>query len=260
MKKVLVTGAGTGLGKLMAIALAKAGNQVIASVYALSEIESLKEFAVKQNVNLTVEKLDISNAEDRERAATWNVDVLINNAGIAETGPLAEIPMEHFKRNFDVNVFSALALTQSIIQNMVKSNIAGQIIFISSVAGLITKALTGPYCATKHAIEAMAEVLSEELKDYNIKVTVVNPGPYDTGFNDAQMLEMKKWYDPKKNFTQLTEDSFKFPLEQYSPEELIERIVKVVSGEVKLFRNLLPESFVDIVKDYQADLWVKENN
>lgn len=259
MNKILVTGAGTGLGKLMALALANKGYQVIATVHSLEQVALLKQTALENKVELTVEKLDISDVLDREKAFKWNVDVLINNAGIAETGPLAEIPMEYFRRNFEVNVFSTLALTQGIVQQMVHRGIAGKVIFISSIAGIITKPLTGPYCATKHALEAIAEVMSEELKDHNIQVSLVNPGPYDTGFNDAQMQEMKKWYNPQKNFTRLTEDSFKFPLKQYQPDELIERIVQIVSGEVQLFRNLLPESFVDVVKDYQSSLWTKNS-
>ncbi|AMW79427.1 short-chain dehydrogenase/reductase [Acinetobacter sp. TGL-Y2] len=258
MKRVLVTGAGTGLGKLMSIALAKKGYKVIATVYSLEHVDSLNKVALENDIEFTIEKLDISDAYDREKAFEWDVDVLINNAGIAETGPLAEIPMEYFRRNFEVNVFSTLALTQGIVQGMVKRGIEGKVIFISSIAGIITKPLTGPYCATKHALEAIAEVMHEELKDYNIQISLVNPGPYDTGFNDAQMKEMKKWYDSEKNFTHLTEDSFKFPLEQYQPDELIERVVKIVSGESNLFRNLLPEKFIDVVKDYQSDLWVKQ--
>lgn len=258
MKKVLVTGAGTGLGKLMSIALAKKGYQVIAAVYSQEHVASLKNEATKNGIELRVEKLDIADACDREKAFEWDVDVLINNAGIAETGPLAEIPMEYFRKNFEVNVFSTLALTQGIVQRMVKKGVEGKIIFISSIAGIITKPLTGPYCATKHAIEAIAEVMHEELKDHKIQISLVNPGPYDTGFNDAQMQEMRKWYDSEKNFTQLTEESFKFPLDQYQPDELIERVVKIVSGEANLFRNLLPEKFVDVVKDYQSELWVKK--
>lgn len=82
MNKILVTGAGTGLGKLMALALANKGYQVIATVHSLEQVALLKQTALENKVELTVEKLDISDVLDREKAFEWNVDVLINNAGI----------------------------------------------------------------------------------------------------------------------------------------------------------------------------------
>ena len=87
--------------------------------------------------------------------------MLISNAGVMQTGPVAEISMENVRRNFETNVFGTLALTQGFARQMVKRG-SGKIVIVTSMGGLVTVPFAGVYCATKHALEALAEALKAE--------------------------------------------------------------------------------------------------
>lgn len=162
MATVLITGAGTGFGKGTAFLLAK-NHQVIAGVEIAAQIFSLEQEAKAQGLdNIRFEKLDIADPKDREKAAAWDIDVLVNNAGISKAGSLVDIPEKNLREQFEVNVFGTMLLTQEFARKMVDKH-SGKIIFISSVAGLSAGPLIGAYSASKHAIEAFAKALDGEL-------------------------------------------------------------------------------------------------
>jgi NAD(P)-dependent dehydrogenase (short-subunit alcohol dehydrogenase family) len=96
------------------------------------------------------------------------------------------VPLDLLKSGFEVNVFGMVAMSQAVIPGM-KAKGAGRIINMSSVAGVLSGAMTAPYAMTKHAVEAFTVALRAELAPYGIDVTKLNPGPYDTGFNDAMV-------------------------------------------------------------------------
>ncbi len=154
---------------------------------------------------------------------------------------------------FETNVFANLELTQGFVRRMVEQKRGGKVLFVSSIAGLITGPYTGPYCASKHALEAFAEALHAELKPFGIQVGTINPGPYQTGFNDRMMETWKRWYDPQRHFTD--HSGVRFPFEQYDPEEMIARMVELAEADEGPFRTLLPQAFVEVVKDEQAQAW-----
>lgn len=147
-KTILITGASSGFGKGTAIGLAKKGHHVIAGV----QVEPLKtillEEAKKGGVTLEDIVLDVTKESDRQWAFnTYEIDVLMSNAGIMETGPVAEIPMENVRRNFEVNVFAPIQLVQGFLPQMVKRG-SGKVIFTSSMGGLITVPFASIYTAT----------------------------------------------------------------------------------------------------------------
>lgn len=257
-KKILITGAGSGLGKGTALQLAKNGHNVIACVELLPQVTQLREEAKKNNISLTVEQVNIKDPLDREFAWKFDdIDVLYNNAGISEAGALADIPLPLVREVFETNVFANLEFTQGFIKNMVKRK-KGKIIFVSSVAGFIGGALTGAYVASKHALEGIATVMSNELAPFGIQIATVNPGPFDTGFNDRMMETIKKWYDPKVNL--IDQSNPKFPYEQYDPKEMIDKMVEVAESDEGLYRNICPKEFIDVVKKTEADNWTKKQN
>ncbi|MEN1379330.1 short-chain dehydrogenase, partial [Pseudomonas aeruginosa] len=104
-----------------------------------------------------------------------------------------------------------------------------------------------------HALEAFAEALHAVLKPFGIQVGTINPGPYQTGFNDRMMETWKRWYDPQRHFTD--HSGVRFPFEQYDPEEMIARMVELAEADEGPFRTLLPEAFVEVVKDEQVQAW-----
>jgi short-subunit dehydrogenase len=139
-------------------------------------------------------KLDVLNEIDRAHARGLKIDVLFNNAGIMESGPMVEIPMSVFRSVFETNVFAALELAQGFGRAMVKRG-SGRIVWTSSVAGLVKVPFDGAYAASKHAVEGICSAMHEELKPYGVEVVTVNPGAFRTGFNDTGMESMDQWWD-----------------------------------------------------------------
>jgi NAD(P)-dependent dehydrogenase (short-subunit alcohol dehydrogenase family) len=189
-RTILVTGAGSGFGKGAAIELAARGHAVIATTETAEQADALRS----EHPELTTMKLDVTVAEDVERAADLEVDVLINNAGMGVMGPMATVPMEKVRAVFEVNVFGMIAMSQAVIPGM-KDRGWGRIINVSSVAGILASPLTSPYSMTKHAVEAFTKSLRGELAPHGIDVTKVNPGPYNTGFNDRMVDGITEYID-----------------------------------------------------------------
>ncbi|MBY8604920.1 SDR family oxidoreductase [Burkholderia arboris] len=254
-KRILITGAGTGFGREVALRLAERGHDVTAGVRVTTEIDALTAAAAQRGTALRAIKLDVTSVHDRARAAELDIDVLVNNAGVGEAGALVDLPVEIVRELFDVNVFGPLELTQQIARGMLARR-HGKIVFVSSIAGLITGPFTGAYCASKHAVESVAEAMHAELAPHGIRVAVVNPGPYSTGFNDRMMETTRRWHDPAVHT--VTPERLTFPLEQYDPEEMIAKMVDVIDSDGGAFRNLLPESSEAFVRAEQARAWERQ--
>jgi short-subunit dehydrogenase len=194
MANVLITGCRGGIGLDAAKRLASRGHNVYATVHSESSIEGTKASFGPNAGNVTVEKLDITSPADREKAGVWDIDVLINNAALGDSGPLAEIDMDRLKRPMEVNVFSALELTRRFIPSMAAKK-RGRIIFIGSIAGLIPTPFLAPYGMTKFALEGLAFALRTELKPFGIHVVMVNPGGYNTAFNQLNIGKKYGWIE-----------------------------------------------------------------
>ena len=253
-KKILITGAGSGFGKSVAFKLAKLGYKVIATVEAVAQIQTLKDEAHQQGLNIQFEKLDITNDIDREFISNFEIDILLNNAGISEGGAVVDIPEYRLREQFEVNVFGTILLTQKFAKQFVERK-SGKIIFISSVAGLTTDPFTGAYSASKHAIEAFAEALNKELHEHNVKIATVNPGPILTGFNDRMFETWKHWYPEDQANTVFDYSQLAFPHKQYDPEQVSDIIVRVVTEEQKNYRNLAPKEIEADAKKQMAEKW-----
>lgn len=193
-KKILITGARQGMGRDYGFALARRGHHVFATTETERQAEELKQEADQKQIKLKIAKLDIRDESDYDQAVEFAPDVLINNAAIGESGPLAEIPMEHLRANFETNVYGTIALTQAVLKDMIKRE-NGQVIIISSVGGKIVLPYLGAYNMTKFALEAAAEAFRQELSHRGIKISVVEPGAIDTGFNERMIATKYKWFD-----------------------------------------------------------------
>lgn len=254
----LITGAGTGIGKGIAFALAKDGHKVIAGVETLSEVSAVTLEVAEKKLDLLVEKLDITDPVDRDRANEWDVDVLLNNAGISEGGSLIDIPEERLRNQFEVNVFGTILLTQKVARKMIQKG-RGKIIFMSSVSGLMADPLSGPYGGSKFTLEGFAESLSKELQEFGVQVATINPGPYLTGFNDREFETWQTWQDdPAERIFDY--DQLAFPYEQFDPEKAVKEAVKVVTSEATPYRNVIPKAMSALVKKRQKDLWSRNTD
>jgi NAD(P)-dependent dehydrogenase (short-subunit alcohol dehydrogenase family) len=237
-KTVLITGSGSGFGKGAALALAERGHTVIATTETEAQAEALRAEAP----HLMVEKLDITSA-DIAKAGEWDLDVLINNAGAGQTGPLADVPLDRVRHLYEVNVFGTLAITQRVVPRMVAKG-AGRIIIVSSIAGVVSGPAFGPYSMTKHALEAMGKAMRAELAGQGVDVKLLNPGPYLTGFNDRMADSMWEWFGadsvnaPATPLFEMMRDLV--TKGQMDPAEVVTRIVELTEAETTTENNFVP--------------------
>jgi NAD(P)-dependent dehydrogenase (short-subunit alcohol dehydrogenase family) len=261
-KTILVTGAGSGFGEGAAIGLAQNGHAVIATVQVSPQVMPLRQKAAKLGLdNLRVERLDLTDPYDIEQAAKWDFDVLWNNAGQGESGPVWEIPIDLVRRNYEINVFLPLVLTQKVVQKWVSQGRRGKVVFTSSMGGLFTPANWGTYVSTKHALEAIAEALQQELRPYDILVQTINPGAYFTGYNETMADNAFRWLDDGRNFTRREDlrkgfdDFFATPEGRMDPQEMIDRMIEIVPADTGKFRNVMPRAIEDMLKAHQLQAW-----
>ena len=257
MKKVLITGAGTGFGHEVAMRLAEKGFDVIGAVEIYAQVQPLKREAATRGVTLQVEKVDVTLEGDRKKALAWNVEILVNNAGVLEGGSVVDIPALNMRREFEVNVIGPLLLTQGIAKQMVKRG-EGRIVWVSSREGINVNPFTGIYSASKHAVEAIAETMSAELQEFGIEVATINPGPFLTGFNDRGFQTWQGWEDdPSQRLFDYSK--LAFPRAQFDPEPVYATMTAVAAGEIDIYRNLEPKSMIEETKKNIDAPWTKKN-
>jgi NAD(P)-dependent dehydrogenase (short-subunit alcohol dehydrogenase family) len=261
-KTILITGAGSGFGKAAGIGLAQKGHRVIATAQISPQVAELRREAAELGLrNLQVEKLDLLDPYDVAHAQTWDIDVLWNNAGVGESGPVSEIPLDLVRRNYEVNVFKPLELTQGFIRKWIPAEKKAKIVFTSSMGGLFTPAGWGTYVSTKHALESIAEALQQELAPFGIQVQTINPGAYLTGYNETMADTAFRWLDDSRNFTKretlrATFDSLLAQPEGHlDPKEMIDRMIEIVPADTGKFRNVVPKFVEDMLKRSQAEAW-----
>lgn len=183
-KVILVTGASSGMGKLSAQDLIKAGHTVYAVARSVDKMKDLEAMGGH------IMKMDVTNEEDIERVVAkvieeqGRIDVLWNNAGYGLYGPVEDLSMENAQQQFEVNVYGVARLTKKVLPYM-RQQKDGLIINTSSMGGKIYTPLGAWYHASKHAIEGFSDCLRMEVKEFGIKVVVLEPGAINTGFNAA---------------------------------------------------------------------------
>lgn len=262
-KTILITGAGSGFGRSAAIGMARNGHNVIATAQASSQVTPLREEvqALGLGERVRVERLDLTDPYDIVQAQKWDFDVLWNNAGMGEAGPVWEIPIDLVRKNYEVNVFLPLVLTQGVVRNWVSRGKKGKVVFTSSMGGLFTPANWGVYVSTKHALEAIAEALQQELAAHGVKVQTINPGAYYTGYNETMADNPFRWLDDEKHFTRRADlrkgfdDFFATPEGRMDPQEMIDRMIEIVPADDGKFRNVVPLAIEDMLKAHQLQAW-----
>lgn len=185
----LVTGASSGIGKATAIALKEAGFLTYATAPDAGKLEELR---AKGCETLALDVTDENSMREAVKTAERHngaVQVLVNNAGYGQYGPIEEIPIDDVRRNFEVNVFGLLRMCQLALPGMRRHG-AGRIINLSSVAGEMSQPGSGIYHATKHAIEAIDEALRIEVSYFNIQVIGILPGPVNTHFDEVAIAQI----------------------------------------------------------------------
>lgn len=197
MASVLITGTSKGIGFETALAFARAGHTVHATMRNPAG-SPLAEIADREKLPITVSVLDVDSDDSvRNAFATLqngnSIDILVNNAGLERAGSVEELSLEDFRAVMETNYFGSLRCIKAVLPGM-RQRRSGCIINVTSVAGRIATPPLTPYTATKWALEALSEGLAAEMKMFGVRVAIVEPGIIDTAM--ARRMEDRGDHSP----------------------------------------------------------------
>jgi NAD(P)-dependent dehydrogenase (short-subunit alcohol dehydrogenase family) len=181
MSTILITGTSTGIGFATAISIARSGRHVSATMRNPDGGEELRAAIEKEDLPVDIYRLDVDDdssvneAVARAAAEHGPIEGLVNNAGIGMSGAVEELPLARFRQCMETNFFGALRCIQAVVPDM-RERRNGCIVNVTSVAGRIASPPQAAYASSKWALEALSEVLAAEVKAYNVRVAVVEPG------------------------------------------------------------------------------------
>jgi NAD(P)-dependent dehydrogenase (short-subunit alcohol dehydrogenase family) len=181
MAVILVTGSSTGISQEAVIHLAQCGHRVFASCRNPATATELNDRITASGLDIEVLPLDlldqatITRCVDSVIAKAGRIDVLVSNAGIGAGGALEETPLETIKEVYESNVFGTLAVMQTVIPHLRKQG-SGRLVNVTSLAAVNVFGCHGTYSSSKAAMEAMCTALSQELAQFNIEVSLIEPG------------------------------------------------------------------------------------
>ncbi|TMN18642.1 oxidoreductase [Pseudoxanthomonas sp. X-1] len=189
-RHLLITGVSSGFGRSLAQEALAAGHRVVGTVRSAQAVEAFEALAPGRAVARVLDVTDtaaIVPVVEGIEAELGAIDVLVNNAGYGHEGVLEESPLEEMRRQFEVNVFGAVAMIQAVLPHM-RARRAGHILNITSMGGFITMPGIAYYCGSKFALEGIGEVLVKEVADLGIRVTSVAPGSFRTDWAGRSMV------------------------------------------------------------------------
>ncbi|HCH0556894.1 TPA: oxidoreductase [Pseudomonas aeruginosa] len=189
-RHLLITGVSSGFGRALAQEALAAGHRVVGTVRSAQAVEAFEALAPGRAVARVLDVTDtaaIVPVVEGIEVELGAIDVLVNNAGYGHEGVLEESPLEEMRRQFEVNVFGAVAMIQAVLPHM-RARRAGHILNITSMGGFITMPGIAYYCGSKFALEGIGEVLGKEVADLGIRVTSVAPGSFRTDWAGRSMV------------------------------------------------------------------------
>jgi NAD(P)-dependent dehydrogenase (short-subunit alcohol dehydrogenase family) len=265
MSSVLITGTSKGIGLEAALAFGRAGHKVHATMRNPSQAPALAEKAAREKLPIFVSTLDVDSDESVSQAIAaihkehGPIDVLVNNAGVERAGSVEELPLADFRAVMETNYFGAIRCIQALAPHMRKRQ-SGCIINVTSVAGRISSAPLAPYTSSKWALEALSEALAGEMKTFNVRVAIVEPGIIDTAM--ARRIgdrAVESPYRQRERFSSL----FAASLEHPAPPSLVgQKILEIVeSGTWQLRHPVGPDAvpFLEWRRKMTDEEWVALN-
>jgi NAD(P)-dependent dehydrogenase (short-subunit alcohol dehydrogenase family) len=190
MPSVLITGASRGIGRATALRLSAAGWDVTAGVRQEKDAEALTAASTGPIKTVFLDVTDEDHIAGLDAKLPQQLDAIVNSAGIVVGGPVEAVPAAELRRQLEVNVVGQAAVTQVVLPRLRASR--GRVIFLSSVSGLISTPMMGPYSASKFALEGLADALRMELAPWGVRVILIEPAQTDTDLwrhADAQLKE-----------------------------------------------------------------------
>lgn len=265
MKTVLITGSSRGIGLETALAFGREGYQVFATLRNPERATGLKQIIEEESLPVSIHAMDVNSDESvrsciREIIQKFGtIDVLVNNAGLGINGSIEELPMSEFKAVMETNYFGVIRCIKNVLPEMRKKK-SGCIINVSSVSGRLASSPLGPYSASKFALEAMSETLAQEVKPFNIRVRIVQPGIIDTDMAHEISEEDNSIYPNSKRMADLFTASLQNPT---SSTIVADKILEAAdSNNWKLRHPVGPDAipFIDWRFSMSDEEWVNWNS
>ncbi len=264
MASILITGTSKGIGFEAALAFARAGHQVFATMRNPAQSPTLAEAAAREKLPILISRMDVdsdASVQDAIAAILKNgpIDVLVNNAGVEAVGSVEELPLSTFRSVMETNYFGVIRCVQALAPSM-RQRRSGCIINVSSVSGRISSPPLTAYCASKWALEALSEALAGEMKSFNVRVALVEPGIIDTAM--ARRIEnpdTESPYGQSARFAILFAHSLKTPV---PPSLVADKILEVADSETWQLRHAVgPDAlpFIQWRSRMTDEEWVDTN-
>ena len=265
MASVLITGTSKGIGLEAALAFGRAGHKVHATMRNPSQSPDLAETAAREKLPITVSTMDVDSDPSVSHAIAaihkdhGPIDVLVNNAGVERAGSVEELSLAEFRAVMETNYFGALRCVQALAPHM-RQRRSGCMINVTSIGGRITSAPLTAYNASKWALEALSEALAGEMKTFNVRVAIVEPGIIDTAMaRRIRDQPNQSLYRQRARFASLFAAALKNPA---SPSLVAQKIVDIAeSGTWQLRHPVGPDAapFLEWRRQMTDEEWVDLN-
>jgi NAD(P)-dependent dehydrogenase (short-subunit alcohol dehydrogenase family) len=252
-KLIFITGVSSGFGRALAREALAAGHRVAGT---LRSAEAVVPFEALAPGRAFARILDVTDFEaigpvvDEVEANVGPISVLVNNAGYGHEGVLEESPLSELQRQFDVNVFGAVAMMRAVLPHM-RSRRAGHILNITSMGGFITMPGIAYYCGSKFALEGISEVLGKEVSELGIRVTAVAPGSFRTDWAGRSMVRTARsipdydsLFDPVRERRQAVSGK-----QLGDPDQAARAMLKIIDSDAPPSHLLLGSDALTLVRD-----------
>ena len=206
----VVTGSSTGIGYEISLALARSGFLTYATMRNLSKRDRIQSIADKERLPIRVTQLDVTDDHSVKTAINsivseaGRIDILVNNAGFGVVGPFEDVAIDEIKKQYETNFYGVIRVTQAVLPIM-RRQMSGRIINISSGAGRFGYPGGSAYVSSKFALEGLSECMVYELERFGIKVVLVEPGFIKTNFGNNSVVA-KKAQDPSSPYAKLMQE------------------------------------------------------
>jgi len=260
-KIAVVTGSSSGIGLLTAVELALNGYSVVATMRDLANRSRLEEAAKTADVHdrLDLRRLDITEFDSLPRAVEaivsdhGHIDVLVNNAGFSTAGFAEDMTLVELRHQFETNFFGNVAMTKAVLPVMRKQK-SGHVITVTSVGGLVGQPMLGAYCASKFALEGWSESLRIETRSLGIRVSLVEPGAYDTDIWERNVVIAKGALDPASPNKERSQRFAEFVKSSAKQRKDAREVASLI---VRIAQNLNPKLRYLIGGDAKLQVWLK---
>jgi NAD(P)-dependent dehydrogenase (short-subunit alcohol dehydrogenase family) len=232
---VLITGCSTGIGRVAAERLARAGTTVYATARRLESIEDLKSAGCRTLALDVTDEDSMRTAVEEVERAEGAVGALVNNAGYSQSGAVETVALDDVRRQFETNVFGLLRMCQLVLPGMRRQG-RGRIVNVSSMGGKLTFPGGGIYHATKYAVEAISDAMRFEVRGFGVDVVVIEPGLIKTSFGEAAVASVPADDGPYAEFNKAvaaaTAGAYEGPLARLGggPEDVAKVIEKALTA------------------------------